>query len=45
MLDINLGGTIRELRKQRGLTQETLAAALSVTPPGRQQMGIGDFLS
>lgn len=32
MTNINLGGTIRELRKQRGLTQETLAAALSVTP-------------
>lgn len=32
MNDINLGGTIRELRKQRGLTQEALAAALSVTP-------------
>lgn len=32
MSDINLGGTIRELRKQRGITQETLAAALSVTP-------------
>ena len=32
MTDINLGGTIRELRKQKGITQETLAAALSVTP-------------
>lgn len=32
MSDINLGGTIRDLRKQRGITQETLAAALSVTP-------------
>ena len=32
MTDINLGGTIRELRKQRGITQETLAAALRVTP-------------
>ena len=32
MADINLGSTIRELRKQRGITQETLAAALSVTP-------------
>lgn len=32
MTDINLGGTLRELRKQRGITQETLAAALSVTP-------------
>ena len=31
MADINLGSTIRELRKQRGITQETLAAALSVT--------------
>ena len=32
MTDINLGGTIRDLRKQRGITQETLAAALCVTP-------------
>lgn len=32
MSEINLGGTIRDLRKQRGITQETLADALSVTP-------------
>lgn len=32
MTNINLGGTIRDLRKQKGITQETLAAALSVTP-------------
>lgn len=32
MTNINLGGTIRDLRKQRNITQETLAAALSVTP-------------
>ena len=32
MTDINLGGTIRDLRKQKGITQETLAVALSVTP-------------
>lgn len=32
MYDINLGGTLRELRRQRGITQETLASALGVTP-------------
>ncbi len=32
MTSINLGQTIRDLRKARGLTQEGLATALSVTP-------------
>lgn len=32
MQEINLGSTLRQLRKKKGITQETLAAALSVTP-------------
>ena len=32
MTNINIGNKIRELRKKKGITQETLASVLSVSP-------------
>ena len=32
MENVNLGSKIRELRKKKGITQDTLANALSVSP-------------